>query len=414
MIHDTRDRVIHPVWLWSGVLLLVVGTVARQSALVLAAALLLGVVGVAYLWGRRALTAVSYRRHLSQERAAWGDGVVLSVRVENRKLLPLPWLCIEDEMPAALVIRTVLTSSHLAERRRLRILSSVLWYQQVTRRYTLLCTARGEHVFGPAELRSGDIFGLATAWLTLPERTTLLVYPRVVSPSALGLPPAQPFGPLRTPRRLFDDPLRTVGIRDYAVGDSLRSMHWKATARTGAPQVRVPEPVRTLRAVIFLDVATGEHAWDGYDPDLLELAIVTAASTAMYLLAEGFEVGLITNGRALGRPGVIGVAPSHGPATGPAILEELARLGPLSAAPLDRVILFERGQLPGQCSVIVVTAAPGIALRSAVLRLHTDGRYVALVCVGGTRLPAASGGLTVRHVSANQDWRHMPALTVRG
>jgi uncharacterized protein (DUF58 family) len=45
----------------------------------------------------------------------------------------------------------------------------------VTRRYCLRCVERGEHVFGPMELRSGDLFGLAIRRLTRPQRQTLLV-----------------------------------------------------------------------------------------------------------------------------------------------------------------------------------------------------------------------------------------------
>lgn len=419
-----RDRVIHPAWLWGAAGMLLVALLARQGALVLAAVLLLCAEGVSYVWGRHALSRLSYRRTFSRQHVVWGEEVALEVVVENRKPLPLPWLRIEDDVPAALRWPVPLGAMPLRERGLLRNLLAVLWYQRVRRRYTLAGTARGEHVFGPAELRSGDIFGLSTVSLAVPARDTLLVLPKVVPLAALDLPAVQPFGDLGARQRLYEDPTRTIGIRDYAVGDSPRHMHWKATARMGAPQVRVFEPVRTLHAAIFLDVATiaatsatagaarAEGIWRGYDAELLELAIVTAASTAVHLLGEGFAVGLYTNGHARSREGLIGVALSSAPGTDAAILEGLARLHPMPVAPLERVILHEGPHLPTAAGAIVVSAAVTPGLLDALAGLRARGRPVALVQVGDG--PPAPPGVLVRRVSGKTDWRTLPALRLRG
>lgn len=405
-----QERIIHPAWLWGAGGMVLLALLTRQGVLFLAAALLLCGEGVSYLWGRRALAHVGYARAFSRTRVAWGECVTMRVEVENRKILPLPWLRVEDEMPAALALSAPLAPSHKFERRLLRNLLSVLWYQRVIRRYTLTCAARGEHLFGPAELHAGDIFGLCAVRLAVAQRDALLVYPKIVPLAALGLPATQPFGDLRTTQRLFEDPLRTVGIRDYLPGDSLRYMHWKATAVAGTPQVRVFAPVRTLRALLFLDVVTGQEIWHGADPDLLELAILTTASTAVHLLDAGFEVGLYTNGRALLREGLVGTPPSAAPGTRAAILEGLARIGSMAAAPLDRVIARERPHLPGHASVIVISAAPSPALCAALGRLRADGRAVALVCIGGDAVPLVPAGVVVRHVGDERDWRALPGL----
>ncbi len=255
------ENAIHPAWVWGAACVLLVALLARQGVLVLAAALLLCAVGVSYLWGRHALDRVSYRRAFAQRRVRWGEDVAIEIVIENGKFLPLPWLRVEDEAPVLLRWSTPLGATFTRERGLLRHLLAVLWYQRVRRRYTLRGTARGEHVFGPVELRAGDIFGLSVVSRVLPARDTLVVYPKVVPLTALGLPAVQPFGDLTSRQRLYEDPTRTIGIRDYAVGDSSRHMHWKATARAGAPRVRIFEPVRTLRAALF----RARLGRDGYD-----------------------------------------------------------------------------------------------------------------------------------------------------
>ncbi len=108
--------------------------------------------------------------------------------VINRKLLALAWIEIDDEVPAAVaLVRGTLLPSWKAQHCILQNLMALRWYERVTRHYHLRCPERGEHRFGPVELRSGDLFGLARRRLELPARQTLLVYPKVVAIEALGL-----------------------------------------------------------------------------------------------------------------------------------------------------------------------------------------------------------------------------------
>ena len=79
---------------------------------------------------------------------------------------------------------------------------------------------------------SGDVFGFFSKEDTFTNWQYLLVYPLVVPLTRFSLPARHPFGDRRAPRRLLEDPARVIGVRDYAYGDSLRCVHWKATART--------------------------------------------------------------------------------------------------------------------------------------------------------------------------------------
>jgi len=92
------------------------------------------------------------------------------------------------------------------------MLLSVRWYERVRRHYTIHAGARGLHPFGPATLRTGDVFGVLSRELEIPGEQYLLVYPKIIPLAQLALPTANPFGET-PPRRqwLFDDPLRTIG-----------------------------------------------------------------------------------------------------------------------------------------------------------------------------------------------------------
>jgi uncharacterized protein (DUF58 family) len=231
--------VLQTGWLLLAVLVLLASVVARDGLLFLLSLTVLAAAGVSRLWGRYCLERVEYRRRLSQPRAAWGDEVDLELEVVNRKALPLAWLEVQEELPAALgPARASVRRSHLSGRSLLTALFTLRWYERVRRRYRVACLARGDHWFGPTVLRSGDVFGFETRERLIATQDRLIVYPRVVPVDRLGLPAADPLGERATRDWLFQDPLRTVGLREYVRGDSQRRIHWGATARTGALQVR--------------------------------------------------------------------------------------------------------------------------------------------------------------------------------
>lgn len=99
----------------------------------------------------------------------------------------------------------------------------------------------------------------------------------------LGLPSRSPFGGLRTSQRLLEDPARMAGVRQYRSGDSLRSVHWKATAHTETLLVKKLDPSKAVPVTIVLDLnrnaypsrsAIGSSEW----------AIVVAASVAAHMI----------------------------------------------------------------------------------------------------------------------------------
>ncbi|MEO7003493.1 MAG: DUF58 domain-containing protein, partial [Ktedonobacterales bacterium] len=278
-------------------LLMLLSLVVRLPALFLAGLLIVALVSLPEIWYRYGLRALHLTRKPALSRAAFGDVTEIPLVVENRKLLPLPWLEIEDEFPDTLpVLGHCLELSSLVGRAMLTNTFSLWAYQRVRRRYRVWAVARGVYTFGPAHLRIGDPFGVLTREEALPSLATLLVYPLIAPLERFGLSPRAPFGERATPRRILDDPLRIAGIRPYMPGDEPRRIHWKATARTGILQSKVLESSARHTLVIFLDTRTYTNPHMGYDPALAELAVSAAASVAMWGVKQGYGVGLLSNG----------------------------------------------------------------------------------------------------------------------
>src|SRR5579864_1446710 len=283
-------------WYYAAIAVVLVGLVFRQPLLLLLGLLGLFILLVADMWAKYCMRDVRYKRELSEKRVLFGEEITLALSIENSKLLPLPWLEIEEIIPRDLRLSgsnlrvSVSSNSFLLES-----LFSLRWYERVTRRYSVRCTARGVHAFGPTTMRSGDVFGFQSRQEALANRQYLLVYPMVVPLARFGLPARHPFGDYNAPGRMLEDPSRVIGVRDYMYGDDLRRVHWKASARTSQLQSKLYQPTTTYTLVIFLNVMAQLDAWFGFHPELTELAICATASVADWALNEGFAVGLYAN-----------------------------------------------------------------------------------------------------------------------
>lgn len=401
------------LWAWGLIALALLSVLLRSAPLFLLTLLLGLIAAAALLWLRVCLVGVSYRRHFERGRLFHGDEIALDIEIANAKPLPLAWLRAEDEFPKALIIEPArLSYSHRHGRQRLVNLLSLRWYERVTRHYRVHGVQRGAWAFGPARLLSGDMFGFDVRAATLEEVDTLLVYPRNVPLTALGLPADRPFGEFRAMRQVTEDPLRINGARDYLAGDSMRHVHWKATARRGALQTKTFDASANRPLALFLNVSTHEHAWEGYDPDLQEYAITATASLARWAWDHGQAVGLFAN--AVTQPGaqVVRIRPAGHRDQLTLIFEALARIIPFSRWPLEQTLRYEGLHLPYGTTIVVVTALLNEPLRQALLHLHDRGFALALMTLGQAGDAPLIPGVRRYHIGGREEWHALASISL--
>jgi uncharacterized protein (DUF58 family) len=383
--------------------LLVLALALGQGLLALVCALLLLTAGLARLWDRWSLARLVYERELSHPRAFPGDEIELAIRIANRKPLPLARLDVRDSIPAGLELVGHDLQLDNNGRQLLHRSTSMRWYEALTWRYRVRCLARGVYRFGPAQLESGDPFGFYRSSRDDVQRSSLVVYPRLLPLDALGLPPRHPLGDLRA-RQLIHDPLRTIGARDYHPDDPLKHVHWTATARAGTLQTRIYEPTTAREVAIFLDLDTFEHYWQGIDDEQVERLISAVATVAKAGLEDGYAVGLYANGAPAEQEQLPRLPPSRSPAQLEQIMETLARLTPISITPMARLLQVSGGDLPWGATLLLVSAIKPESTRAALLRLRERGRNVAWLYLGDDQPPQVPG-LLLRHAPSSGDWR---------
>jgi len=383
-------------------LLLILASLLTHYALLLVCGLLvLGIAFVPELWYRFGLRGLVVTRETENVRAAFGSVITDTLIAENSKLLPLPMVETEDDLPEPLpVLGARLGLSNRPGSARLTRGLRLWAFQRVRRHQYVRTVQRGVYTLGPTIVRVTDPFGILTREASFDTRRVLLAHPLVAPLDRFGLSPQAIFGDHAARVRLLEDPMRVAGIREYMQGDDPRRVHWKATARLGSLQSKLLDPSTQRALIIALDVRTFSRAQMGYDPDLAELGIATAASVAAWAMEHRYAVGLISNGVFSnvapdhdGRP-----LPTHSgsggldlprlrlePAAHPEqltrVLDSLARLVLFGGAPMAPLLVHEMRSAPAGAMLVYVglDSLVDVAAIVALRRVQMSGHAVSLV-----------------------------------
>src|SRR6516165_6084239 len=280
-------------WFLGAILLLVIGIVFQLGLLVYAMYVLLGVMLVSRYLAREWIENVTAERECSRLTAQIGDKVAVIVNIHNRGKLPVAWLLVEDAVPReALVQRPPRIS---LDGRRINILQLAPGGQK-SLLYQVTFLMRGYYQLGPLLVESGDLFGLHRRFRVETKPHFVLVFPKVIPLQGYDLASRRPIGEVRLTHRLFEDPTRISGIREYQPGDALNRVHWRATARTGSLHCKMYEPSCIAGTTLLLDFHAAGYAARS-EPQRSDLAVTAAASLANAVYQMGQQIGLVTNGR---------------------------------------------------------------------------------------------------------------------
>ncbi len=398
-IDMSKDGQFNDAWILLAIILTLLGLALNSIVLTTAAVLLLVVTGASRLWAALSSRGLTYHRRFSEIRAFQGETIELTLELHNAKVLPQPWVTVRDLFPTELPVSDnkldVNPFTNLAEFRTFWMAGP---YQRITRRFQVQCTVRGFHPYGPAELHTGDAFGFFTKKATQTEVQYLIVYPRLYTVADLKLPTKHPFGAALAPHSLYQDPLRAAGVRPWEAGDSMRRIHWKASARQQELLSRIYEPSEEQVIQIFLNVATMVRHWHGYIPELQERAISVAGSLAALAAEERMPVGLIANGALPGSDQALRVLPGRSPSQLMHILKILAAVTPHATQAIETLLVEQAPHLPWGATLVVVTAIAHEALLATLIDLAAVGRRIVLFTLAQEPPQQHMGSIVVYHL----------------
>jgi len=357
------------------------------------------VLALANWWRNQSLAGVSYQRKFHYIRAFPGEKIPLRIEVENRKILPLSWLRVQDPWPRAVGPddEEILAPSHVADKGFLTNVFSFRWFERSRRFYTLVFRKRGVYQVGPARLDSGDLFGFYEQAREDKQVEYLTVFPSLTKLPPFDYPAEDPFGDRRSRRRLYEDPNRPMGVREYHPEDGFRRVHWPATAHTGQLQVKVYQPTSSRVMVVCLNASTYVRHWEGVYPELLEHLIRVAATIIYEGIQDGYRVGLISNGCLAHADQPFRIPPGRSPNQLGHLMEALAGVTSVVTAPFDRYLMREAPRVPYGSFLTIITAVMTPDLAQTLIQLKRHERQMVLISLA-EHAPTEIPGVKIVHL----------------
>lgn len=204
-------------------------------------------------------------------------------------------------------------------------------------------------------------------------------------------------GDRRSRRRLFEDPNRPMGVREYHPEDSFRRVHWPATARTGELQVKVFQPTSGQVMVVCLNVSTFERTWEGVHPPMLEYLVSMSATMCTKGIENGYRVGLIANGCIAKSDQPFRIPPGRSPRQLATLLSALAGVNPVVTAPFERFLVREVPRVPYGATLLVISAVTNSTLAETLLKLKRHERRITLLSLA-KHSPEPIPGIQILHM----------------
>jgi uncharacterized protein (DUF58 family) len=356
-----------------GLAILILGWAAHWApVVVLGAGTVLLVIG--------SVVHVLRRPHLSLERAVEpprvekGQPAIAVIHVTNLSRRTLAPLTIEQRL-GPMPVQALLP--------RLRR------HEQGLRTYRLPTSQRGVYDIGPVEIPRADPFGICRTVQRMGEPQRIAVHPRLLAMHPL------PTGISRNLEGPSSDmsPQGTVTfhrLREYVVGDDLRTVHWPSTAHAGKLVVRHNVDTAQPYTVVLLDLDP-----DCYSAETFEEAVDVAASLVMSMSVGKAPVQLrTTNGDRLGGPAHRDTTP---------LVDYLTEIAPDPDGSLAaELVLLRRDR--GGTALVVVTGLLDLDTLPMIAALHRRfDRVIAVSMVTESmRLPIHPGLSVVAARSADE------------
>ena len=309
--------------------------------------LLIGAVDAAWSLAAALQVAVLYRVQAGNYTA--GDPLDVELQIANDGWLYAPTVSLRDGPESALCFAT----GPRPERYSLPPFSRLELQRTLPAR-------RGHYRLGPLEIGAEGPFGLFAWTRRLYSEREITVLPRLHPLPRWPLEQAETYGRATRAVSPYADPTMVVTTRPMLPGDSPRRIHWKRTARTGALQVREPEPASGGQGFVVLDLWAGAYG-HGRDGQSLDAAAEIAAAVGHAILHSGADLSFLATGKMPVR-----LHRLRGPHALGELLDALATVEPDGPRPLRDWLSSVADQTSWRAVVVLVTPthpatwAPGL------------------------------------------------------
>ena len=310
----------------------------------------IGLIGFLLLWLQKLLYEKLWEKSLyvsvsfGKEPVFEGEQGELKEIIENRKRLPLSMLKVKFKTDRHLIFGNE-KGSRTTDQYYRNDVFRIGGGERVTRTLKFQGGRRGYYTIDEISLVASDLFFLGQLVTDRPAKTEVYVYPRPYDAARLRQSLVRMNGEMLSRRHLLEDPFEYRGIREYQPYDDMRSINWKATAKTGDLKVNQRNYTSLKSVRIFFNIQ---------DDNILkkdaavEMTLRIVASLCQIFLQQGIQVSCYGNGVDIVTHSPLNIPPKAGQGQMDAVYRGLARIDveqPAASFPeIFEEMLFQKAQ----------------------------------------------------------------------
>lgn len=232
-----------------------------------------------------------------------GEAFSWTVSVLNKKRMMVPYLRVKEQVPEELLYAGSEVS--VLDKKSAEA-NSVLYLAgrqktEVTR--DVILTKRGRYFFRGASVEAGDFLGLETRSRSYTELEEIVVKPTPCPAGELSLLLGGFLGEYSVRNSLLEDPVLSIGFREYTGREPFRSISWTQSAKYGRLLVKQYECTADLTCQILLNMDCGKNYIDVQTVAQMERCFSMVRSVCEELERKKIPYGFLTNGIIAGSVG---------------------------------------------------------------------------------------------------------------
>lgn len=341
--------------------------------------------GSARIWDKIVFKKVNINIGFENHRIFSGDDLKLLTKIENRKIMPLPLIQIEFNLPKEFIIKNEeeLEKSNI-NNYIYRIVSSLLCYERLKRKDVFKVYKRGCYVINKCEVKLGDFLGYSSVEKSVYINKNIIVYPKIKTLDKFLIIPQNPQGDISVRRWILADPIQTIGSRKYTNRDSFNSIDWKATAKLGELHVKKFDYTSSPAIMMLLDVQTSEIYWKNIDEEIIEKGVEIASAIMKQALSEKIAVGFTSNAIFQSEDNHVFVEPKANGKQEERILEALAKVTYRRTYSMENFITVENQWLDREYTLVLLISYLSNELKLKLNQLFNKGYNVKIILLNNS------------------------------
>lgn len=204
---------------------------------------------------KHSLDGVKYDTRLSQALLEPGEEFQIVTTVRNSSRRFIPFIRISEFVPRDIGVDAKMYTSGFDENSaKLNSTIYMMPRQKMTRRLNASLPRRGRYVFRGATLFGGDFLGLSERPRYYNMEREAVVLPKRVDTDDFKETLGGFMGEISVNRFILEDPVLTLGFREYTGREPMKQISWPVTARTGRMMVKNYDHTLDITVTVVLNV----------------------------------------------------------------------------------------------------------------------------------------------------------------